>query len=95
MTTARVTQAVLEAAQQGASEAQGSQLALEVSTPFVGTAVPPGGLTSQLVLEVSVALLAPVVLSGFGVEAASQPAMAGSDRSEAAMAGSQASQAST
>ena len=55
MTTGRVTQVVVEAAQQGASEAQSSQLALEVSTPFLGTAVPLGALSSQLVLEVSVA----------------------------------------
>jgi len=55
MTTARVTQVVVEVAQQNASAAQSSQLVLEVSTPFIGTAVPLGAISSQLVLEVSVA----------------------------------------
>lgn len=93
MTTARVTQAVLEVAQQGPSSAQSSQLVLEVSVPFVNVATPPGALSSQLVLEVAVGIATPVSIMGSGAE--SQTAFAGSVAGELALAGSQASQFST
>ncbi len=91
--TQRLSQLVVEVELfGGTSDAQVSQSVVEVSTPFVGTAVPPGAQVSQSVLEVSVK---PALLPNersLGQD--SQPAFAGSLRSQVGHAGSLGSQVS-
>lgn len=52
MSPDRVTQLVYEALYTAPSEAQSSQLILEVIAPFADTGTAPGAYSSQIVLEV-------------------------------------------